>query len=263
MKLQPWDYFLSYFQNNTLIGVLLALLFGAIWLACYWPPLFKKLSLWLVLAGSALITLLVVSFIQVPIQNAIGKDMLQLMSEGNVVQGLLTNGISLVIINGLAQEGAKLVSPVIYWLLNKRTVDPKLMVAIGATAGAGFGIFEAQFIHNLYIASGWNFGLLQDKGAVILLPILVTFFTVAFHTGACALSSYGVARGFGWLSYPALAIVHALWQYSYYLATAGIISPALYHVYIALFAILVMAGALWLRWKKQTLEKSIKEPKKA
>jgi RsiW-degrading membrane proteinase PrsW (M82 family) len=262
MELQPSDYFISYFQNNTLFGVLLALLFGAIWLACYWPPL-KKLSLWLVLAGSAIITLLAISFIEVPVQNAIGKDMLQLMSEGNVIRSFLINGISLVIVTGLVQEGAKLVSPVIYWLSNKRTVDPKLMVSIGAAAGAGFGIFEAQYIHNLYISSGWNLSMMQNEGAVILLPILVTFFTVAFHTGTCALSSYGVARGFGWLSYPVLAIVHALWQYSYYLANAGIISPALYHVYIALFAILVMAVALWLRWKKQTSEESRKETAKA
>lgn len=263
MELQPLEYFLSFFSNTTLLGVLLALLFGAIWLACYWPPIFKRLSLWIVLAGSAIITLFAVSFIQVPIQNAIGKDMMQLISEGNVIRGLLINGISLVIITGLVQEGAKLVSPVIYWLLNKRTVDPKLMITIGAVAGAGFGIFEAQYIHNLYISSGWSLSLMQNEGAVILLPILVTLFTVAFHTGACALSSYGVARGFGWLSYPIIAIVHALWQYSYYLANTGIISLALYHVYIAFFAMLVMAVALWLRWKKQAPVESIKETAKA
>ena len=152
----PIEYFLSYFSNTNLFGVIIALLFGAIWIACFKPPLFQRLWLWEILLGSAIITLIAVSFIQVPLQNAVGKDISDLMTAYNIVRALLLNGIPLAIVAGLVQEGAKLIPPVIYWLIQKRDVNTRLMIIIGAIAGAGFGIFEAQWIHNIYFASGWN-----------------------------------------------------------------------------------------------------------
>jgi RsiW-degrading membrane proteinase PrsW (M82 family) len=263
MEFQPSEYFLSFFSNVTLAGVLLALVFGAICIACFYPPLVKRLWLLEILAGGAIITLLAVSFIQIPIRNAIGKDMAELLTEENIIRSLLLNGIPIVIVAGLVQEGAKLISPVIYWLLKKRTVDPKFMLIVGAVAGAGFGIFEAQYLHNIYIASGWNFGLLNSEGPIILFPFIGTFLTVAFHTGACALTSYGLARGFGWIAYPVIAIVNALMQYSNYLAISGIVSTVAMEIYVAIFAVLVMAAALWLRWKKGASSVNQEETAKA
>lgn len=263
MEFQPSEYFLSYFSNVTLAGILLAIVFGAICIACFYPPLLKRLWLLEILAGSAIITLLAVSFIQIPIRNAIGKDMTELLTEANIIRSLLLNGIPIVIVVGLVQEGAKLVSPAIYWLFKKRTVDPKLMIIVGAMAGAGFGIFEAQYLHNVYITSGWNFGLLHDEGLIMLLPFIGTFLTIAFHTGTCALTSYGLARGFGWLAYPVIAIVDAIMQYSNYLAISGIVSNVAMGIYVAFFAVLVMASALWLRWKKGAPLENQKETAKA
>lgn len=60
---QMIDFILSWFANPSLIGISLAILFGAIWLVGYWPPLFKKPWLWAVLAISAILSLLAVSFI--------------------------------------------------------------------------------------------------------------------------------------------------------------------------------------------------------
>ena len=260
MQQQPSEYFLSYFTDTNIFGVLIAILFGVIWLACYRPQLLKRLWLLEILAGSAIITLLAVSFIQVPIQNVLSKSVIQLLAEGNIVRGLLLNGIPLVIITGLIQEGAKLIPPVIYWLLNKRKVDTRLMIIVGAFAGAGFGIFEAQWIHNFYIASGWSWSMVHDEGLITIIPFVERFFAVAFHIGACALTCYGLAKGFGWLSYLVISIVHAIMKYSSYLALTGCLTLTLTEIYVAILAVLVMAGALWLRWKKQQpKEKQTKE----
>jgi hypothetical protein len=248
----PFEYFLSYFSNTNLLGVVLALLFGAIWLACFRPPLLQRLWLWEILAGSAIITLIAVSFIQIPIQNAIGKDINELMSAYNIMRVVLLNGISLAIVAGIVQEGAKLIPPVIYWLIQKRDVDTRLMIIIGAIAGAGFGMFEAQWINNMYFSAGWNWSMVQDEGLIVLLPFLLTLFTIAFHTGACALTSYGLTKRFGWLFYLVIAIVNAVTQYCNYLVGSGVISYLLAQICITVFAVLVIAVALWLRWKKQT-----------
>ena len=248
----PIEYFLSYFTDTNLFGVIIAILFGAIWIACFKPPLFQRLWLWEILAGSAIITLIAISFIQIPVQNAIGKDITELMSAYNIARAILLNGIPLAIVAGVVQEGAKLIPPVIYWLLQKRDVNTRLMIIIGAIAGAGFGIFEAQWVHNMYFAVGWNWAILQDQGLITLVPFVERFIIIAFHTGACALTSYGLTKGLGWLYYLAIAAVHAIIEYGNYLILAKALPFAAIEIYIAILSLLVVATALWLRWRKQT-----------
>jgi hypothetical protein len=248
----PVEYFLSYFTDTNLFGVLIALLFGAIWIACFKPPLFQRWWLWEILAGSAIITLIAVSFIQIPIQNAIGKDITELMSAYNIGRAILLNGISLAIIAGIVQEGAKLIPPVIYWLLQKRDVNTRFMIIIGAIAGAGFGIFEAQWVHNMYFAVGWNLAILQDQGFITLVPFIERFIIIAFHTGASALACYGLAKGLGWLYYLGVVVVHAFIEYGNYLILAKALPFAAIEIYIAILSLLLVGIALWLRWKKQT-----------
>jgi len=67
-------FFKSFFQNPSASGTYLAIAiglataFGAVWLACYRPPLFKKPWLWAVLVGSAFLTLAALCFIQIRLQ---------------------------------------------------------------------------------------------------------------------------------------------------------------------------------------------------
>jgi len=61
-------FFKSFFQNPSAWGIGLAIAFGAVWLACYRPPLFKKPWLWAVLVSSPFIALAAASFIQIPLQ---------------------------------------------------------------------------------------------------------------------------------------------------------------------------------------------------
>jgi len=241
-------YFVSFFQNHSASGIYLAISiglaigFGVVWLASYWPPLFKKPWLWVVLAVSAFLTLAAVCFIQMPLQTWTE----QALSHA----GILVVGIPLVLTSGLVQEGAKLVPVVVYWKCGGKNLDPKLGLAIGAVAGAGFAVFEAQYIHNVIFSYGWTWAAVQTGGFMALLGFWERFFTVAAHIAFSALAGYGLARGRGWQFYLIASGLHALLNYGAVLWQAGLLTDLHVEIYAAVLAVAVTAWALWLRWKK-------------
>ena len=243
-------FFVSWFTNPSLLGIGLALLFGAIWLAPYWPPLFKKYWLWAVLVSSAILSLAAVSFIQIPLQSWAGQALNYFWSQEILMSWLLLAGIPAILLSGLVQEGSKLVPVVIYWWRKGRNIDPKLGLAIGAVAGAGLGVFEAVWVHNNIFAAGWSWEAVQTGGIMALVGFWERFFAVAFHIAASALAGYGLAKGWGWQFYLLAAFLHAFLNYSVVLLQSGLITIIQLEIFAAVWAVLVTAGALWLRWKK-------------
>ena len=243
-------FFVSWFTNPSLLGIGLALLFGAIWLAPYWPPLFKKYWLWAVLVSSAILSLAAVSFIQIPLQSWAGQALNYFWSQEILMSWLLLAGIPAILLSGLVQEGSKLVPVVIYWWRKGRNIDPKLGLAIGAVAGAGLGVFEAMWVHNNIFAAGWSWEAVQTGGIMALAGFWERFFAVAFHIAASALAGYGLAKGWGWQFYLLAAFLHAFLNYSVVLLQSGLITIIQLEIFAAVWAVLVTAGALWLRWKK-------------
>ncbi len=232
------------------MGIGLALLFGAIWLAPYWPPLFKKYWLWAVLVSSAILSLAAVSFIQIPLQSWAGQALNYFWSQEILMSWLLLAGIPAILLSGLVQEGSKLVPVVIYWWRKGRNIDPKLGLAIGAVAGAGLGVFEAMWVHNNIFAAGWSWEVVQTGGIMALVGFWERFFAVAFHIAASALAGYGLAKGWGWQFYLLAAFLHAFLNYSVVLLQSGLITIIQLEIFAAVWAVLVTAGALWLRWRK-------------
>ena len=246
---QMLGFFFSFFANPSLLGIGLAILFGAIWLICFWPPLFVNHWLWAVLAGSAILTLAAIAFAQIPLQNLAGQALSQFWSQEILMQWLLFAGIPAILLSGLVQEGSKLVPIVIYWWYEGKSIDPKLGLAIGAIAGAGFGIFEAQWAHNAVFAAGWNWETVQSSGIAALAPFWERFFAVAAHVGFSALAGYGLARGWGWQFYLIASCLHALLNYSVLFLQLGIMTDIQVEIFIAGLALLVIIEALWLRWR--------------
>jgi RsiW-degrading membrane proteinase PrsW (M82 family) len=243
----------SFFQNPSAWGIGLAIAFGAVWLACYRPPLFKKPWLWAVLASSAFFTLAAVCFVQIPLQTWAGQALGHFWSQEVLIRWILLAAIPQIFLSGLVQEGAKLVPVVVYWQRSDRNIDPKLGLAIGAVAGAGFGIFELQWVHNLIFASGWTWASVQAGGFWALAAFWERFFAVAAHIALSGLAGYGLARGWGWRFYLIAAALHALLNYNLALAQAGLLATTVQvEIYIAVVAVAVTAWALWLRWKKTT-----------
>ena len=262
------SYFVSFFQNPSGSGIYLAIAiglaiaFGAVWLASYWPPLFKKPWLWAVLVGSAFLTLVAFCFIQIPLGIWAGQALNHFWSEEVLMNWILLAAIPQIFLGGLVQEGSKLVPVVVYWWRSGKNIDPKLGLAIGAVAGAGFGIFEAQWVHNLVFASGWTWGWVQSGGFVALAYFWERFFTVAAHIAFSALAGYGLARGWGWQFYLMASVLHGLLNYSVVLFYGGLLTAVHAEIYIAVLAVLVTAWALWLRWRKKaaTAEPAIPAP---
>ncbi len=244
------DFFLSWFANPSLIGIGLAIAFGAIWLVGYWPPLFKKPWLWAVLVISAFLSLIAVSFIQIPLQILVGQALNQFWSQEMLMRWILLAGIPQILLSGLVQEGSKLVPMVIWWLGEERTLEPKMGLAIGAVAGAGLGVFEAVWVHNSIFAAGWGWEFVREGGFMALAGFWERFFAVAFHIAASALAGWGLAKGWGWQFYLLAAFLHSLLNYSVVLLQAGIFTIIHVEIYAAVLAVIVTAGALWLRWRR-------------
>jgi uncharacterized membrane protein YhfC len=88
------------------------------------------------------------------------------------------------------------------------------------------------------------------------------FFAVAAHIAFSGLAGYGLARGWGWQFYLIASFLHGLLNYSVVLWQAGVLTDIPVEIYIAVLAVLVTAGALWLRWRKgaATAEPEISAP---
>jgi RsiW-degrading membrane proteinase PrsW (M82 family) len=253
---QATTFFTSFFAHPSVWGIGLAIYFGAIWLAPYYPPLFKQARLWLVMVVSAFLALAAAAFIQIPLQILVGQAIGSTWSQEYVMSRLLLFGIPQILLSGLVQEGAKMVPMVWYWRRQGKRLDPKLGLAIGAAAGAAFGIFEAQWVHNQIFAAFASVNIweaLQAGNFMVLLGFWERFFVVAAHTAFSALAGYGLARGKGWQFYLIASGLHALLNYSAVLLTAGVLTAVQVEIYVAVFAALLTAWALWLRWRRTPL----------
>ncbi len=242
--------FLSFFANPNPFGIALALYFGAFWLTPYWPPLFSNRRLWSVIFGSAFLTLAAISFIQIPLQLWAGTALGNFWSQQVILSRMLLFGIPQVLISGLVQEGAKLVPVVLYWRSENRSLDPKIGLAIGAAAGAAFGIFEAQWAHNAILSSVNIWGALQTHGLSTLIGFWERFSVVAAHTTFSALAGYGLARGKGWQYYLLASFLHGFLNYGVIVMTAGIFTAIQLELYITAYALSLTGWSLWLRWRR-------------
>jgi len=245
-----WFYYPDILWTQLLIGIGLAIVFGAVWFAPYWTPILKKPWAWAVLAGSALLSLVAVTFVQIPLQVWTQQAMGHFWSQEILLRWLLLAGMPIILLSGLVQEGSKLVPVVAYWWCKGRNIDPKLGLAIGAVAGLGFGVFEAVWAHNTIFAAGWSWEAVQTQGLVALAPFWERFFTVALHTAMSALAGYGLAKGWGWQFYLLASFLHAFNNYSVVLLQSGLFTIAHVEIFVAVWAMLVTGAALWLRWRK-------------
>jgi RsiW-degrading membrane proteinase PrsW (M82 family) len=238
------SYFVSFFQNSSAWGIGLAIALGAVWLACYWPPLFKKPWLWAVLVSSAFLTLAAVSFIQRPLVGWIEQALGLNWSLAPLMSWFPFASIPPILLTGLVQEGSKLVPVVVYWRRSGKNIDPKLGLAIGAVAGAGFV--------TTHVAFSWlTWKAVQTGGFMALLGLFwQSFFTVAPQIAFPALAGYGLAKGWGWQFYLIASVLHGLLNYNTVLWEAGLLAPVHTGIYFAVLAVLVTAWALWLRWRK-------------
>jgi RsiW-degrading membrane proteinase PrsW (M82 family) len=243
------------FPNITLtglaLGIGLGIVFGAIWLIGYWPPIFKKPWVWvLIMMQSAFLTWTAVCFFQSSLQNWTNQALVYFFGLETVMGWLLVASIPSILLSGIVQEGSKLVPVVMGWLRNNRNMNARTGLIIGAISGAGFGVFEAIWVLNTTFASGWTWAIVESQGLVALLPFVERFFAIAFHIGSCALAGYGLAKGWGWQFYLVAAFLHGLVNYSVVLFQTHVLTALQMDIWITIIALVLTIVVLWLRWKR-------------
>jgi RsiW-degrading membrane proteinase PrsW (M82 family) len=248
--LKSWFIYPDLEVKLILVSIGLSLAFGGFWITCHWPPLFKKYWLWVVGVFSAFFTILALVFIQIPLQYYAGQALMHFWSDQTLLNWLLLAGLPSILISGLVQEGAKMVPMVAWWWHSGRRIDAKMGLAIGAIAGAGFGLFEAVWAHNQTFMFGWSWSDVQSGGLLALIPFWERFWMLAFHISVSSLVGYGLARGRGWQFYLIGAGLHTLMNYIVLPHSKGLITTNQVEIYVAAVAALVTIAVLWLRWRK-------------
>jgi RsiW-degrading membrane proteinase PrsW (M82 family) len=238
--------------NYLAIGILLGIAFGAIWLCAHWPPLFKKPWLWAVAAVSAFITVPAIAFIQFPLQTWTGQALYHFWSATTLNTWLLLAGIPQMLLTGLVQEGAKMLPMLAWWWRSGKNIPPRLGLAIGAIAGAGFGVFEAIWVHNRMFIAGWTPQAFQMDGFLAVAGFWERFFAVGFHIAVSALVGYGLAKGKGWKFYLIAAVLHALLNYTTLFMAKGYLTIVQLELVVAVIAVGVTMWVLLLRWGRAT-----------
>lgn len=252
--LESWFIYPDLAWELMLIGIGLGIVYGAIWLCAHWPPLFRRHWLWAVAVSSAFLALLSAVFVQLPLQFYAGKALNYFWSQETLMNWLLLAGIPSILLSGLVQEGAKMLPMVFWWWRSGRNISPRLGLAIGAIAGAGFGIFEAVWAHCRMFAAGWTLDAIQTDGFLGIAGFWERFFAVGFHIAASALVGYGLAKGKGWQFYLIAAVLHGIMNYVVVFLQKGYLTVVQLETYAAVVAVIVTAVVLLLRWRRREEE---------
>jgi len=243
-----------FFSNPSFLGIGLALIFAAIWLAIYRPPLIKDPWLWAVMAGSATLTPIALTITAFPVSIWITQLYRAWFGEQVFSQWILLAGLLPLLVAGLVQIGFMLVPVVIYWWRKNKKLTPNLGLAAGAVAGAGFGILEAQWVHNQLLADGYIWGIVQSQGIIALSVFWGRFFLIGWDVGACALAGWGLAKGKGWQFYLLASVLFVLLNYTEYLVGKELVEPIVGYLIVTVWALLVTGAALWLSIRKERSE---------
>jgi RsiW-degrading membrane proteinase PrsW (M82 family) len=263
MAQQMLAFIVSFFIPSTNIyGIILvwvvALVFGAIWLACYRPPLISRPWLWAVLAAGAILAPIAIAITAFPVRSGILWVYNSIWSQETLSQWALLASLPWIYIFGLVQEGFKLLPVVVFWWFNSRTIEPKLGLVAGAVSGAGFGILEAKWSLNYLLVSGWTWGQVQADGAVGLAGFWESFFVIGVHVASCALAGWGLAKGRGWQFYLLAAFVFLFPTYSYVLVGQAVVTGIQAEILIAVWALIATGVVLWLRERKSKVKSRVK-----
>ena len=251
MVQQMLGFFVYFFANPSVLGWSLAIIFGAIWLACYRPPLISKPWLWAVFFGGAILAPVAIVITSFPIGYGISKLLTYFWNQQTVDSWSWLLSIPSIFIFGLVWEGAKLVPVGIYWWRKNRELEPKLGLLIGAVAGAGFGILEAQWAINYYIMDfKWSWLLVQAQGFPALIGFWESFFVLGLNVASTALAGWGVAKGWGWKFYLLAGFVYLVTNYNSVLVHYELVSATQAQFLIATWALIVVGVTLWLRERK-------------
>jgi hypothetical protein len=240
-------------------SALLAVLLAAPWFLLLVRKRIRIGWIWVVFLAGIVLFPLSIAYIQVPIQNGINTLYANNLSNETLQKYLLLVGIPLVIVSGLVQETVKFVIAVIGQRVSGDAKTGRSGLAFGAASGAGYGGMEAFWVFNQIFAAGITLATVQLLGITALYGFIERIFTVMFHIGAAAISTYGYTTGRPW-RYLLLAIfLHSLTNYFILPLQAGLLSLYIVEGILAVIAIGTIGTALWLNSKAKSADVPLPE----
>jgi RsiW-degrading membrane proteinase PrsW (M82 family) len=249
-------YFFKYFfLNPSILGWGGAIIFAAIWLACYRPPLFSKPWLWAVLAAGAVLAPVAIVLTSFPIKAGIIMLYGQFWSLETIQSWGWLFSIPSIFIFGLVWEGAKLLPVSVYWWRKNMDLEPRLGLLIGAVAGAGFGLLYTQWALNTFIAdNSWSWEIVQVNGFPAISGFWEGFFILGLNVASTALAGWGLAKGWGWKFYLVAGGIYLVTNYNTIFVSLAWISETQAQFLIATLALIVVGVTLWLRERDSKAE---------
>ena len=247
-ELRTWFSYPDVTSLQMLVAVGLAVGFGAVWLAAHWPPLSRQRGLWVIGIASAFLTMGAFAFVRTPLQFYYDRLVNHFMTRAAIGDWLMLLGIPSIIISGLVLEGAKMVPMVIFWSKRDFRITPAMGLAIGAVAGAGFGIFDAFQTFGTVFSNGWTTAAF-GQGFAGIIDFWLRFFSIGFQMAASAMVGYGLARGRGWQYWLVASGFHALFLYGAYFYAKGYFGLPALGVYVAFVAVILTAVVLIVRYR--------------
>jgi len=252
-------FFPYFFAGPTILGWGCAIVFTAIWLACYRPPLLSKPWLWAVFFAGAILAPVAMVIASYPLRYGVTALFSYLGSPEALQKWAWLLSIPSIFLFGLVLEGAKLVPVVVYWLRKNREIEPKFGLLIGAVAGAGFGLLITQWALNYYIHDfKWSWQLVQARGFPAIIGFWEGFFVLGLNVASTALAGWGIAKGWGWKFYLLAGFIYLVTNFNSILVAYQIVSATQAQFIIATWALIVVGATLWLRERK---EKTSREKK--
>jgi len=245
---QSLAFFANWFSSPNFTAMGIAIVLGVIWYTAYRPPIRGGYGfLWVVMAVSAVLTLLAIVIVQMPLQALVGQLLAMAFTPATLATWLYILGIPQILLSGLVQEGAKMIPMVVVWQRSEHYLDAKVGLIVGAAAGLGFGVFEAMWALNQAYATGWTLADISN-GFLAMAPVWERFFAVGGHVAFSALAGYGLATERGWIFYLIAAGLHGLMNYTVVLLQSGLIGVGAVEILAALVTVGAAAWALYVRY---------------
>lgn len=245
---QSLAFFANWFSSPNFTAMGIAIVLGVIWYTAYRPPIRGGYGfLWVVMAVSAVLTLLAIVIVQMPLQALVGQLLAMAFTPATLATWLYILGIPQILLSGLVQEGAKMIPMVVVWQRSEHYLDAKVGLIVGAAAGLGFGVFEGMWALNQAYATGWTLADISN-GFLAMAPVWERFFAVGGHVAFSALAGYGLATERGWIFYLIAAGLHGLMNYTVVLLQSGLIGVGAVEILAALVTVGAAAWALYVRY---------------
>jgi uncharacterized membrane protein YhfC len=237
---------LDFIRQPDWHSALLAILLATPWFLLLVRRRTRISWIWTVFLAGIVLFPLSIAYIQVPIQNGINGLYAKNLSNEIIQKYVLLIGIPVIIVSGLVQEVVKFVIAIVGQRVSRDAKTGRSGLAFGAASGAGYGGMEAFWVFNQIFATGITLATIQLLGVAALYGFIERVFTVMFHIGAAAISTYGYTTGRPW-RYLLLAIfLHSLTNYFVLPLQSGVLNTEIVEGIIAAIAIVTIGTALWL-----------------